>query len=60
MFNLIPIPPLDGASLAFIAFEALAKKTIPDDIMEKIRTLGVIMLGVIAPLLALAILAENF
>ena len=60
MFNLIPIPPLDGASLAFIAFEALAKKTIPDDIMETLRMLGVIMLGVIAPLLVLVILAENF
>jgi membrane-associated protease RseP (regulator of RpoE activity) len=46
IFNLLPIPPLDGGSLAFIAIEAVAKKPIPASIRTGFCIAGMLTLTV--------------
>jgi membrane-associated protease RseP (regulator of RpoE activity) len=46
IFNLLPIPPLDGGALAFIAIEAAAKKPIPAWIRTGFCRAGMLILTV--------------
>lgn len=44
VFNLLPIPALDGARCVFVIIEAIRKKPINRDIEAKIHTIGLIVL----------------
>ena len=44
VFNLLPIPALDGARMVFVIIEAIRKKPISRDLEAKIHTFGLIFL----------------
>lgn len=44
VFNLLPIPALDGAKMVFVLIEWIRKKPINRDIENKIHTIGLIVL----------------
>jgi membrane-associated protease RseP (regulator of RpoE activity) len=46
VFNLLPIPPLDGALLAGIAFEAVTGKAVSENIHARAHKIGNVALGV--------------
>lgn len=55
LFNLSPIPPLDGGMLALIAVQVLTRKPIPDYVQESLCKAG---LGMIILLSALSFIFE--
>ena len=44
VFNLLPIPALDGARMVFVAIEWIFRKPVPRDIEAKIHSIGLIAL----------------
>ena len=48
LFNLLPLPVLDGGQLVFNAYEAVAGKALPEKIQEASQTAGVFLLIAIA------------
>jgi len=44
VFNLLPIPALDGARMLFVAIEWIFRKPVPRDIEAKIHAVGLIVL----------------
>lgn len=44
VFNLLPIPALDGARIVFVLIEAIRHKPVNKDIEAKIHTVGIIVL----------------
>ena len=43
IFNLLPIPVLDGGHIAFLAAEAVRKKPIPEKYQEALQYVGVVL-----------------
>ena len=41
MMNILPVPPLDGGRLIFIAFEAVTKKRVPEKIERRLQEIGI-------------------
>lgn len=44
IFNLLPIPALDGFKLWFLAFEGLTRRTVPAAIQNALNTAGMVLL----------------
>jgi regulator of sigma E protease len=44
IFNLLPIPALDGGRLIFILFEMIFKKNVPQKYESLVHTIGFILL----------------
>ena len=42
--NLLPIPALDGGHVVFLTFEAVTRRKIPDNVMEKAQMAGMFIL----------------
>ena len=48
--NILPIPPLDGGKLVFIAIEAISRKKIPAKIERRTQEIGIIFFIILAVL----------
>ncbi len=44
MFNLFPIPPLDGGKIVFAVYEGIAKKPVNKKVELAVSTVGFILL----------------
>ena len=44
LFNLLPLPGLDGGHLVFYAYEAVAGKALPEKVQELTLTFGLFLL----------------
>jgi regulator of sigma E protease len=44
VFNLLPIPALDGARMVFVLIEWIFKKPVPRDLEAKIHSIGLLAL----------------
>ena len=42
ILNIMPLPPLDGGQMAFIAFEAVTRKRVPAGIERRIQEAGIV------------------
>jgi regulator of sigma E protease len=52
VFNLLPLPALDGGRLVFVLFEAIRKKPIPADKEGFVHFVGIILLMILAVVIA--------
>jgi membrane-associated protease RseP (regulator of RpoE activity) len=53
LFNLIPIPPLDGGRLLLFGIEAFTRKSIPDPLQKNIHFAGMITIVIASIISAL-------
>ncbi len=60
VFNLLPVPALDGGRLFFIVIEMIRRKPIPADKEGKIHTVGLILLLALMAVITLSDIIKQF
>jgi membrane-associated protease RseP (regulator of RpoE activity) len=51
LFNLLPLPPLDGGRLLFLGIEALCARPVPDHVQAQLSRVGLIVVSLLTLLL---------
>ncbi len=59
LFNLLPLPVLDGGHLVFNAYEAIAGKAVPEKVQEASLTVGLVLLMGIAAIVTWGDIVET-